>query len=186
MTFGMRCIASLIERDYRVTLPCRLQIEFARILETVTDRIGEELTAEQILSLFNREFFGGGVYVYCAHQLILAHDVNHLTLRLKYCGQGVVLSGEGNDPVDAMIDALGLGIGVLSWEEQQSIGVSNVARTVAFVEIATPARVSLFGVGMHESMVTASLQAVLSAVNRALDRGLLDDSMRAAVDEGCG
>jgi 2-isopropylmalate synthase len=51
---------------------------------------------------------------------------------------------------------------------------------VAFVEITTPARTTLFGVGLHENIVTASLMAVLSAVNRALQRGLLDDSMAAA------
>jgi 2-isopropylmalate synthase len=68
---------------------------------------------------------------------------------------------------------------VLSYEEH-SMGSGSDARAVAFVEITTPARATLFGVGLHENIVTASLMAVLSAVNRALERGLLDDSMPAA------
>ena len=66
------------------------------------------------------------------------------------------------------------------------MGSGSDARAVAFVEITTPARATLFGVGMHENIVTASLLAVLSAVNRALQRGLLDDSMPAAQPDARG
>jgi 2-isopropylmalate synthase len=52
------------------------------------------------------------------------------------------------------------------------------------VEITTPARTTLFGVGMHENIVTASLLAILSAVNRALQKNLLDDSMPVATAGG--
>ena len=79
----------------------------------------------------------------------------------------------------AVVDALGLRFDVLSYEEH-SMGSGSDARAVAFVEITTPARTTLFGVGLHENIVTASLMAILSAVNRALQRGLLDDSMPAA------
>jgi 2-isopropylmalate synthase len=77
------------------------------------------------------------------------------------------------------VDALGFKIDVLSFEEH-SIGSGSDARAVAFVEITTPARVTLFGVGIHENIVTASLLAVFSGVNRALLRGLVDDSMPVA------
>jgi 2-isopropylmalate synthase len=90
-----------------------------------------------------------------------------------------VLSGRGNGPIDALIDALGLSCDVLSYEEH-SIGTGSGARAVAFVEVTTPSRVTLFGVGIHGNIVTASLLAVLSAVNRATARGLLDDTMQAA------
>jgi 2-isopropylmalate synthase len=89
------------------------------------------------------------------------------------------LHGEGNGPIDALVNALGLRFDVLSYEER-SMGSGSGARAVAFVEITTPARATLFGVGIHDNIVTASLLAVLSAVNRALSRGLLDDSMPVA------
>ena len=90
-----------------------------------------------------------------------------------------MLSGRGNGPIDALIDALGLSCDVLSYEEH-SIGSGSNAKAVAFVEVTTPSRVTLFGVGLHASIVTASLLAVLSAMHRATGRGLLDDSMRVA------
>ena len=180
---GKGGIAYLLERDYGLTMPRRLQIEFSQVVQAVTDATGKELTSEQIWSLFEREYLGeNGTYVYGGHQLspLREHqNVERLTLKLKCNGQGALLHGEGNGPIDAIVDALGLRFDVLSYEEH-SMGSGSDARAVAFVEITTPARTTLFGVGLHENIVTASLMAVLSAVNRALQRGLLDDSMPAA------
>jgi 2-isopropylmalate synthase len=184
---GKGGIAYLLERDYGLTMPRRLQIEFSQVVQAVTDATGKELTSEQIWSLFEREFLGeSGVYVYGAHQLSSMREhqsIERLTLKLKCRGQGALLHGEGNGPIDAIVDALGLRFDVLSYEEH-SMGSGSDARAVAFVEITTPARATLFGVGLHENIVTASLLAVLSAVNRALQRGLLDDSMPEASASG--
>jgi 2-isopropylmalate synthase len=179
---GKGGISYLLERDYDLAMPRRLQIEFSQVVQAVTDATGKELSSEQIWALFQREFLQqDGVYTYGSHQLTSAPqaDVEHLTLKLRCQGQGTVLHGEGNGPIDAIVDALGFRFDVLSYEEH-SIGTGSDARAVAFVEITTPARATLFGVGIHENIVTASLLAVLSAVNRALQRGLLDDSMPAA------
>jgi 2-isopropylmalate synthase len=180
---GKGGIAYLLERDYGLTMPRRLQIEFSQVVQAVTDATGKELSSEQIWSLFEREYLGeNGAYVYSAHQLspLREHqNVERLTLKLKCNGQGALLHGEGNGPIDAIVDALGLRFDVLSYEEH-SMGSGSDARAVAFVEITTPARATLFGVGLHENIVTASLMAILSAVNRALQRGLLDDAMPAA------
>ena len=180
---GKGGIAYLLERDYGLTMPRRLQIEFSQVVQAVTDATGKELSSEQIWSLFEREYLGeNGAYSYSAHQLspLREHqNIERLTLKLKCNGQGALLHGEGNGPIDAIVDALGLRFDVLSYEEH-SMGSGSDARAVAFVEITTPARATLFGVGLHENIVTASLMAVLSAVNRALQRGLLDDAMPAA------
>jgi 2-isopropylmalate synthase len=178
---GKGGIAYLLERDYGLTMPRRLQIEFSQVVQQVTDATGKELTSAQIWSLFEREYLGNdGAYVYGGHQLTTREsDLERLTLRLRRDGQGVVLHGEGNGPIDAIVDALALRFDVLSYEEH-SVTSGSDARAAAFVEITTPARATLFGVGMHENIITASLLAVLSAVNRALQRGLLDDSMPAA------
>jgi 2-isopropylmalate synthase len=180
---GKGGIAYLLERDYGLTMPRRLQIEFSQVVQAVTDATGKELSSEAIWSLFEREYLGeNGTYVYGGHQLspLREHqNIERLTLKLKCNGQGALLHGEGNGPIDAIVDALGLRFDVLSYEEH-SMGSGSDARAVAFVEITTPARTTLFGVGLHENIVTASLMAILSAVNRALQRGLLDDSMPAA------
>ena len=180
---GKGGIAYLLERDYGMAMPRRLQIEFSQVVQAVTDATGKELMSEQIWSLFQREYLDqGGAYAYLSHQLATSRDhpeIERLTLKLRCNGQGALLTGEGNGPIDALVDALGFRFDLLSYEEH-SIGSGSDARAVTFVEITTAARTTLFGVGIHENIVTASLLAVLSAVNRALQRGLLDDSMPAA------
>ncbi len=178
---GKGGIAYLLERDFGLTMPRRLQIEFSQVVQAVTDATGKELSSEAIWSLFQGEYLGeNGAYVYGGHQLSPVREhLERLTLKLRCNGQGALLHGDGNGPIDAIVDALGLRFDVLSYEEH-SMGSGSDARAVAFVEITTPARTTLFGVGLHENIVTASLMAVLSAVNRALQRGLLDDSMPAA------
>ncbi|MET0497856.1 MAG: 2-isopropylmalate synthase [Steroidobacteraceae bacterium] len=178
---GKGGIAYLLERDYDLSMPRRLQMEFSQVVQAVTDATGKELGSEQIWSLFDREYLSQeGVYAYGSHQLTSSRETGeHLTLKLRCHGQGAVLHGEGNGPIDALVDALGFRFDVLSYEEH-SIGTGSDARAVAFVEITTSARATLFGAGIHENIVTASLLAVLSAVNRALERGLLDDGMQSA------
>jgi 2-isopropylmalate synthase len=180
---GKGGIAYLLERDYGLLMPRRLQIEFSQVVQAVTDATGKELSSEQIWQLLESEYLGSsGPYLYTSHQLTSGREARvaeQLTLKAKYLGQGALLKGEGNGPIDAIVNALGLPIDVLSFEEH-SMGSGSQARAVAFVEITTPARATLFGVGIHENTVTASLTAVLSAVNRALQRGLLDQSMPAA------
>ncbi len=182
---GKGGIAYLLERDYDLNLPRRMQIEFSQVVQAVTDATGKELTSEQLWQLLQREYLSReGSYVYVSHQMTRdARTREHLALKARYNGQGVLLKGEGNGPIDALVDALGLSIDVLSYEERSMAGGSG-ARAVAFVEITTPARATLFGIGIHENIVTASLEAVLSAVNRALRRGQLSSAMPAATSTG--
>ena len=180
---GKGGIAYLLERDYGVALPRRLQIEFSQAVQAVTDATGKELSSEDIWTLFKSEYLEqDAAYSYVSHQLATVREhpeVQKLTLRLRRNGQGTLLNGEGNGPIDALVDALGFRFDVLSYEEH-SIGTGSNARAMSCVEITTPARATLFGVGMHENIVTASLLAVLSAVNRALQRNLLDDAIPVA------
>jgi len=184
---GKGGVAYLLERDYGVCMPRRLQIEFSQVVQAITDATGKELLAEQIWSLFRQEYLEqDGTYAYASHQLSHSREhpeVEKLSIKLRYRGQGAVLHGEGNGPIDALVDALGFQCDVLSYEEH-SIGTGSNARAMACVEITTPARTTLFGVGIHENIVTASLLAVISAVNRALQRGLIDDSMPVATAGG--
>jgi len=161
-----------------------LQIEFSQVVQAAADASGKELTSAELWRLFQQEYlFDDGPYVYRAHQIVTSKErpeLERLTVKLRYRGQGAVLQGHGNGPIDALVNALGLRFDVLSFEEH-SMGSGSDARAVACVEITTQARVTLFGVGIHENIVTASLLAVLSGVNRALHRGSIDDAMPAAI-----
>jgi 2-isopropylmalate synthase len=174
---GKGGMAYLLERDYGLALPRRLQIEFSPVVQAVTDASGKEVGAAEIWSLFEQEYLAADAdWQYRGHHLVTEPDGSDgetLTLQLLRGGTTVQLTGRGNGPIDALVQALGLGFDVLSFEEK-SMGAGSEAKAVAFVEITTPSRVTLFGVGVHANTLTASLLAVLSAVRRASARGLLD------------
>ena len=180
---GKGGVAYLLEREYGLSLPRRLQIEFSPVVQAVTDSSGKEVSAAAIWRLFEEEYFSqdGREFHYRNHHLVTAQDGTDgelLTLNITRNGKPLQLTGRGNGPIDALVRALGLPFDVLSYEEK-SIGHGSEAKAVAFVEITTPSRVTLFGVGMHANIITASILAVLSAVRRAEARTLLPAQDRA-------
>jgi 2-isopropylmalate synthase len=174
---GKGGVTYLLEQEYGLTLPRRLQIEFSPQVQAVTDSSGKEVTAAQIWQLFESEYLAqeGLQFQYRGHHLVTATDGTDgemLTLNIMRGGQPMQLTGRGNGPIDALVHALALPFDVLSYEEK-SMGKGSEAKAAAFVEITTPSRVTLFGVGVHANIITASILAVLSAVRRADARGLL-------------
>jgi 2-isopropylmalate synthase len=174
---GKGGVAYLLEQEYGLSLPRRLQIEFSPVVQALSDSSGKEVTASQIWKLFEDEYLAheGREYQYRGHHLVTATDGSDgelLTLNIVREGKPMQLTGRGNGPIDALVHALALPIDVLSYEEK-SIGKGSEAKAAAFVEITTPSRVTLFGVGVHANIITASILAVLSAVRRAHARGLL-------------
>jgi len=180
---GKGGVAYLLEQEYNVSLPRRLQIEFSPVVQAVSDSSGKEVTAAAIWSLFDKEYLSqeGREFQYRGHHLVTATDGSDgelLTLNIVRRGQTMQLTGRGNGPIDALVHALALPFDVLSYEEK-SIGKGSEAKAAAFVEITTPSRVTLFGVGVHANIITASILAVLSAVRRADARGLLPSQGKA-------
>jgi len=173
---GKGGVAYLLERDYGLVLPRRLQVEFSAVVQQATDGSGKEMSAGEIWALFEREYLaGGGDFAYHGHRLATAQDgsdAEMLEVSLTLDGVRQQRVGRGNGPIDALVRALALPIDVLGYEEK-SIGQGSQARAVAFVEITTPSRVTLFGVGIHENLLTASILAVLGAARRASARGAL-------------
>ena len=182
---GKGGVAYLLERDYGLALPRRLQIEFSTAVQAVTDATGKEVSAREIWSLFEHTYLARDAddFAYLSHRLVTAEDNSgdeQLTLHTRLGGQPAQLCGRGNGPINALVHALELPFDVLSYEEK-SMGFGSEARAAAFVEITTPSRVTLFGVGVHANIITASLLAVLSAVRRAAARGLLASSTSSTV-----
>jgi len=181
---GKGGVAYLLERDYQLAMPRRLQIEFSQVVQSAADITGKELTSQEIWDLFSREYLAPRhPYVYRAHQLAASTDgADHerLTLQVDNAGGLETWLGQGSGPIDAMVNAIALPFDVLSYEEH-SRGQGSGAQAVSYIEITTRSRRTLFGAGMHPNIVTASLLAILSAVNRAIALGALSarsDSMR--------
>ncbi|MBX5462822.1 MAG: 2-isopropylmalate synthase [Steroidobacteraceae bacterium] len=173
---GKGGVAYLLERDYQLVLPRRLQIEFSRVVQEAADTTGKELTSADIWKMFESEYLSAsGPLIYRSHQLVTSADGDdreRITLSTELNGGAVTFHGSGNGPIDAALRALNLPIDVVSYDEH-SCGTGSEAAAVAYVEIEVPGGRSLFGVGRHANIVTASLLAVLSAVNRAIRRGAL-------------
>jgi 2-isopropylmalate synthase len=173
---GKGGVAYLLERDYQLVLPRRLQIEFSQVVQAAADTSGKELTSAEIFELFEREYLGSRhPYQYRSHQLTASvdgEDSERITLQVEQDGAPVTLHGTGSGPIDAIVKALGLPIDVQSYVEH-SRGTGSGAVAVAYVEVSA-GRGTLFGVGSHANIITASLLAVLSAANRAITRGLVE------------
>jgi 2-isopropylmalate synthase len=173
---GKGGVAYLLERDYQLVMPRRLQIEFSQVVQSAADITGKELTSEELWELFTREYLMPRTpYVYRSHQLAASTDgadSEKLSLQVECDGRLETWLGQGSGPIDAMVVSIGLPFDVLSYEEH-SRGQGSAATAVSYIEITTRSRRTLFGAGMHPNIITASLLAVLSAVNRAIALGAL-------------
>src|SRR5271165_43809 len=173
---GKGGVAYLLERDYQLVMPRRLQIEFSQVVQTAADISGKELTSKELWELFTSEYLATKrPLVYRSHQLAASTDgadSERLALQIERDGRPETLHGQGSGPIDAIVKAIGLDFDVLSYEEH-SRGQGSAAQAVSYIEITTRSRRTLFGAGMHPNIITASLLAVLSAVNRAIQYGAL-------------
>jgi 2-isopropylmalate synthase len=173
---GKGGVAYLLERDYQLVLPRRLQIEFSRVVQEAADTTGKELSAAELWKMFEAEYLAAsGPLVYRSHQLVASTDGSdreRITLNVELNGSSVTFHGSGNGPIDATLRALNMPIDVVAYDEH-SCGTGSEAAAVAYVEIEVPGGGTRFGVGRHANIVTASLLAVISAVNRAIRSGAL-------------
>jgi 2-isopropylmalate synthase len=173
---GKGGVAYLLERDYQLVMPRRLQIEFSQVVQAAADTTGKELTSQEIWDLFSAEYLQPRrPLVYKTHQLAASTDgadSERLTIQVERDGRIETLLGQGSGPIDAVVKAIGLDFDVLSYEEH-SRGTGSAAQAISYIEITTRSRHTLFGAGMHPNIITASLLAVFSAVNRAIAKGVL-------------
>ncbi|MGD0491770.1 MAG: 2-isopropylmalate synthase [Steroidobacteraceae bacterium] len=180
---GKGGVAYLLERDYQLVMPRRLQIEFSQVVQAAADITGKELTSQELWDLFTREYLAPRApFVYRSHQLSASTDgadSERLSLQVEREGRLETRLGQGSGPIDAMVAAIALPFDVLSYEEH-SRGQGSAAMAVSYIEITTRSRRTLFGAGMHSNIITASLLAILSAVNRAIALGALAAQADAA------
>ncbi|VVE13556.1 2-isopropylmalate synthase [Pandoraea horticolens] len=168
---GKGGIAFLLQRDYGVVMPRRMQIEFSAIVQELADTSETELTSEQIWAVFETTYLvhddDSAGHAYRHHRLFDTPQGQGIELELV-SPDGTVLTrqGVGNGPIAATVAALGLPLRIDSYEER-SLSTGADALAMAIVETVWPGVPgSRFGVGKHRNIVTASVLAVLSATAR--------------------
>ena len=172
---GKGGIAYLIENEYGVVMPRRLQVEFAGVVQKHTDGHGGEMIAEDIWQLFSATYLDANTKIKYREHHLFEHDVNQgIRLHIEIDGKPHLLTGEGNGPIDAAVNALksiGLSLDVRSYE-QRSINAGTKgadASSCAFIEVSSVHQGCFrecYGVGIDVNIVTASIKALVSAIHR--------------------
>jgi len=180
---GKGGVAFLMESGYGIVMPRRLQVEFSGVVQQHTDAHGGELTAAHIWQLFSDTYLQTAQPVRYVSHHVMDHGASQtIALQVEVNGAHRHLIGEGNGPIDAAVHALGqagLSVQVRSFEERSTSasGQAGNAQACAFLELAPAAGgAQCFGVALDTNIVTASIKALVSGVNRlcAVSSGLAD------------
>jgi 2-isopropylmalate synthase len=168
---GKGGVAYVMKAEHQLDLPRRLQIEFSRIIQQYTDTDGGEVSPQQIRDIFAEHYLNRNTPLgVLRHRLSddgQGHDEIHASMLVE--GEEHQVTGSGNGPIAAFVDALaalGFDVRVLDYSEH-AMSAGDNATAAAYVECSVSEQV-LWGVGVSGSIVTASLNAVVSAVNRAM------------------
>src|SRR6202044_1875068 len=166
---GKGGVAYIMKAEHQLDLPRRLQIEFSRVVQAHTDAEGGEVSPAQMWEAFSDEYLAPGTVALLAHHTSSVVDAKDaLTVDIQIDGQEHQVEGTGNGPISAFCDALaavGIEVRVLDYAEH-ALSAGSDAQAAAYVECEVDSR-PWWGVGVDANTVTASLRAVLSAVNRS-------------------
>ena len=186
---GKGGITYLLESEYGLELPRRLQIEFSQVVQGVMDDDGKELSATDIWCIFEREYaIGDADRAQVAHLAVVDRDDGtvQLTADVTIARQPFHVEGAGTGPIDAFVDGVTAHVGttlrVLGYHEH-SIGSGADARAVAYLELRIGEAVgegqTLFGVGIDTNIVSASLKAIVSGLSRARNIAISTEAQTA-------
>ena len=180
---GKGGIAYLLQTDHGLELPRELQVEFSRIVQKVADSSGKELSSDDIWSLFQETYItparkGGALHLadFTTRPEPGHTDMNRLEALMEKDGNTLTLHGTGNGPIDAFVDAMLRGLNIsfsLESYHEHASGHGANAIAAAYVGIKGLGGQKVYGVGLHANIVSASLQAIVSAVIRGAREKIL-------------
>ncbi|MER7364073.1 2-isopropylmalate synthase [Nonomuraea wenchangensis] len=171
---GKGGVAYIMKSDHQLDLPRRLQIEFSKVVQARTDSEGGEVSPAEMYEIFRDEYLPNPAHRW-GRLSLMAHrgestvdDKDRISADVRLDGEIREVSGTGNGPISAFIDALG-GVGidvrVLDYSEH-AMSAGSDAKAASYLECDVNGEV-LWGVGIDANTTTASLKAIISAVNRA-------------------
>jgi 2-isopropylmalate synthase len=177
---GKGGVAYLMETEHSLELPRGLQVEFAQKVQSITDARGDELTADELLEAFHEHYLAHTSPYELGSYTHSSSDTDQIVAELVVEGSAQEISGSGNGPIAALVDAFeqtfGTSIKIRNYHEHAMAAAAD-ATAAAYIEADVDGDL-VWGVALHPSIVTASLRAVVNAVNRALaQRKALEEAM---------
>jgi 2-isopropylmalate synthase len=171
---GKGGVAYIMKAEHGLELPRRLQIEFSKTIQHITEDTGTEISPAAMWDAFAEEYLadapeGGKGIVFRSAEATTRDDGAEVTVQLVVDGEPTTVHGVGGGPISAFMHALrgelGIELEVVDYTEH-AVSAGSDAVAAAYVEVQAPDGAIRWGVGMHESILIASLRAVVSAVNR--------------------
>ena len=167
---GKGGVAYLMETEHSLELPRGLQVEFAQKVQAITDSRGDELSADELLAAFHEHYLAHVEPYAIKSYTHSSSDVDRIIAEVLVGGETVQIEGVGNGPIAALVDAFdktfGVTISLRNYHEHAMAAAAD-ATAAAYIEADVDDE-AVWGVSLHSSIVTASLGAVVNAVNRAL------------------
>jgi 2-isopropylmalate synthase len=166
---GKGGVAYLMETEHHLELPRGLQVDFAQKVQTITDARGDELTADELLAAFREHYLAHTRPYDIVSYTHWSAEEDRIVARVAVDGEESEVTGVGNGPIAALVDAFdkhfGISVSIRDYHEH-AMAASADATAAAYVE-ADVGDDAVWGVGLHPSIATASLRAIVNAVNRA-------------------
>ena len=165
---GKGGVAYVMKHDYHLDVPRRMQIELSRVVQTVADADGGEIAPARIWDLFRETYLDRTAPLRLLTYSIDSGEIDKIRARVSVDGVEREISGQGNGPLAALVHALaGVDIDarVLDYHEHAT-GAGEDSQAAAYLEVAVDGAV-LWGCGISPSITSATLYALVSAINRA-------------------
>lgn len=177
---GKGGVAFILEQDHGLELPRRMQMEFSQVVQEISESTGKEVDSDSIRSAFDTTFLNvTSPLSFINHTSVqdeTDESLRSLTASVAYNGEIRQISGQGNGPIDAFVNAIKTSFGVdfrVVDYHQHATGVGADAQSACYSEIQAGKGATRYGAALHSNIVSASLQAVCSAFNRAVADDLL-------------
>lgn len=172
---GKGGVAFILQQQYGLELPRRLQIEFSSIVKAFTDRVGREATAEDLYTLFITTYLEPSYPVQpspaqLVNVEVISHSGEHgnttdVIIDYRQNGQQHRVMGSGGGAIEAAVRAMGGNIRVINYHEH-ALGTGSDVEAACYVEMQMDDGPAVFGVGVDRNIVSAAIRALISGMNR--------------------
>ncbi len=167
---GKGGITYLLEQEYGISLPRRMQIEFSQVVQGETDRLGLEMSAQQIYALLRKEYLQANTpYAMISHRLQEENGNSAVDVEVHSDGETQHWRGKGNGALEALVGGLPISVEIMDYNEH-AIGAGTNAKAAAYIELRVAGERPVHGIGIDENITTASFKALFSALNRSLSQ----------------